>query len=878
MTKRWQTIGHMLAFAVMGLFAAPTFSQQQAPLIPDSSIASLQTQLIEADQSASSARKKLAIKRLIREAQQLVEQNADAANRFVVLGVLFESQKQLLSLEDSAENRAAMLEICRALAAAPDEYAATRLDADLLLTQAELARQGADARARADALGPLVERYRDTDVEKKVIRIAMLMALELGDSRQIENLREVIAQRFAGDLEMIQFQREKLAEQVFGAPFIGSFEDAKGNRVRFPMDFFGSTTAVFFWSKDNGGLEHVKELATAWNAKRDDARGRLALVSINLDNLPDAGESILREFGVDWPALRLPSGRDNPIYQTYAMRDPTIITVSPTGYAALFLSGGNSDTNGYERWLSSALAREWTQPQFTGQLQSLFIGEFFVLDPTGEFDVTTPPEIKASTSAAPGQQEKLTRTAADVPEDKLRAIQACFIASPARYRAPLDQVRAGYEQAEALCSQAIKDYPSAPNLWIVRNRRIVALMGLWKLDTDNRYLDRAATEAQALIDTSHPAGVDALARFCLARKAMHAVDADPVTIINSLGQWPAAEHAPGPALAAAALLALEAGDRRLHEQYRRDFIDTHVNDPMLWTVSAFLLDRYHRYWLYHPPFVAGWTYGRREGHFLAIGTPEDAQRKLELELKTVEGNTVRIPDDSQGKWTIINFVPSAQTAMHISRYGSFINDRPFKDVNLIGAVLNEDAQALKAALAAKTKPDEFPTLLVPDATRTGLVQKLGILDEDARPNLVILRPDGSIAAMLSGLTMSSQHGDVLQNVIEWHDELAVDALLAKGDLEEAKRLAFAFAPLPEPAAADRKPKAQKPIAIPHLRSRAKVYMAMENWPAALADAEEAYLQINSRAGWMSMRTQELNEIESLKADILSRMKPTQPAP
>ena len=26
--------------------------------------------------------------------------------------------------------------------------------------------------------------------------------------------------------------------------------------------------------------------------------------------------------------------------------------------------------------------------------------------------------------------------------------------------------------------------------------------------------------------------------------------------------------------------------------------------------------------MYQPPFVAGWTYGRRQGHFLAIGTPE----------------------------------------------------------------------------------------------------------------------------------------------------------------------------------------------------------------------------------------------------------------
>ena len=124
-----------------------------------------------------------------------------------------------------------------------------RLDADLLLTQAESARQGGDTHARSDALRPLVERYRDTDVEAKVIRIAMIMALEFGNTKLVNDLRKVVAQRFPGDMDLINFQREKLAGQVFGAPFIGTFERGDGKRVRFPMDFLGTTTAIYFWSK-----------------------------------------------------------------------------------------------------------------------------------------------------------------------------------------------------------------------------------------------------------------------------------------------------------------------------------------------------------------------------------------------------------------------------------------------------------------------------------------------------------------------------------------------------------------------------------------------------------------------------------------------------
>ncbi len=42
---------------------------------------------------------------------------------------------------------------------------------------------------------------------------------------------------------------------------------------------------------------------------------------------------------------------------------------------------------------------------------------------------------------------------------------------------------------------------------------------------------------------------------------------------------------------------------------------------------------------------------------------------------------------------------------------------------------------------------------------------------------------------------------------------------------------------------------------------------MGNLKAALADAEQTYLAVNSKAGWLSMRTDELDEIEELRATI-----------
>ncbi|MBT5885466.1 MAG: hypothetical protein HOH50_14700 [Planctomycetaceae bacterium] len=857
--------GLAIVFVAVSLCVGPTAAQVGAQISPNE-IAALETKLGQSVKAASSARKKLELNRVLREGDALLAAHKTTPNRYEVLGILFRAQQALLGLENSTTNRARLLAICRQLAAAPNEYAAIRLDADLLLSQVEQAKKGADLQARANALRPLISRYQGTQVETKVIRIAMLMALEFGDVRLVGHLQQVIAERCPGDPEMINFQRDKLGGQVFGAPFIGRFEQADGKVVRFPMDTLGTTTALYFWSKDDDGMADLEELAVAWKKVPPADSVRMRFVSMNLDGLPDAGESILRGLGLDWPALKLPGGRDHLIYKTYARRDPSIITVSPTGYAALFMSGGRR-SRGYERNLQSMLARVWTKPHYTGQLQSMFTGECLIVNPTGDFDPAAPPEWRAVGSSKSGPVASLTRTNASVPAEVLASIQACFIQTPMRYRAPLDQVRRGFEKADALCRQAIAEHADADDLWIVRNRRIIALLGLWQLTLDQAHLEAAVVTAETALAGSYPQGTDVVARFCLAKYALRATKADPASVINRMIEQAGEDRASGNVLAAAAVLALDVGDRLLHEQYRRAFLDKHSGDPVLWTATSFLLDRYQRYWLYHPPFVAGWTYGRRQGHFLATGQPEDATRSLNAEFKTLDGKTLRIPESSAGKWTVISFIQDVQSSGVMRGKSVYIKTRPFDDVNLFVAVLTDDVDATKAVVEARKNPEDYPIVLVPGGMQNSIVQELGFLEEDTRPNIVILRPDGSVAAALSGMTMSSQHGDVVQNVIEWHDEQAVDAALARNDLDEAKRLAFAFAPVVDSVTPDKKP--AKAISVPHLRSRAKVYLAMQQWQAAFDDAEQAYLAVNIKAGWLSMRTAELDMTEKLKATIIA---------
>jgi hypothetical protein len=848
-------------------------------VIPADEVSALDSKLAEAGNSASTARKKLAVRRVIKECEDLLEKHATTPNRFEVLEVLFRSQQMLVTLDNSTLNRRDFLATAQKLAAAPNEYAALRLEADLLLTQAEAARKGGDSHARSDALRPLVERYRDTDVEAKVIRIAMIMALEFGNTQLVNDLREVVAQRFPGDMELIQFQREKLSGQVFGAPFIGTFTRSDGKMVKFPMDFLGTTTVIYFWSKEQEGMEDLTALATAWKLAQEEMEekpeGRLQFVSMNMDNLPDAGEGILRGLGLDWQALKMPGGQDNPIFSTYVGREtPTILTISPTGYAALYLSGGRSDRT-YDRQLGSMLARSWAKPRYTSQLQSIYSGEFLVTSPQGDFDPAAPPEYTAIHSG------KLTRTAESVPEVALKEIQACFIDPPLRYRTPHEQVVSNYKKADELCRAVLSAHPQAPDLWIVRNRRMAALMGLWETIGNQDAFAAAVEEAKALISGTFPSGTDVLAKLCLARQALRESDAEPKTILNDFVKAGGGDQASGPILVSAILLALDTGDRLLHEKYRRSYLDQHAENRALWTATAFLLDRYHRYWQYHPPFVAGWTYGRRQGYFLSDGSPEDANRTLEMELRSLDGELSKVPGISEGKWTVLfftnNWVDDKKSQLHslVTRnFNTFVEERGLKDVQGIVAVLDGEVGPIQEYL--KEKPLNCEVMMVPGGIQNPIVRKLGILDEDSRPNLVLLRPDGSIAVSLSGLTMSSQNGNVIENVIELHDEKLIDEALERGDIEEAKRLAFTLAPLEEPLKPGEKKRKPVLISNPHLRSRAKVYLAMGNFQAAFEDAEKAYLSVNSKAGFLAMRTEELNSTEALRDSIQKKLEASKP--
>ena len=130
---------------------------------------------------------------------------------------------------------------------------------------------------------------------------------------------------------------------------------------------------------------------------------------------------------MDWQVLRLPEGKDGDVFKTYVRSDPKILTVSPTGYAAMIMSGStrkkaNSDGEpDYARMFQSTLARNWTSPRYVQQLSALMAGDFLVLDPLGGIDSTVPPEWKALVGTG-GELQPFSEEGG-VPAEALSAIQ-----------------------------------------------------------------------------------------------------------------------------------------------------------------------------------------------------------------------------------------------------------------------------------------------------------------------------------------------------------------------------------------------------------------------------------------------------------------------
>lgn len=811
-----------------------------APLIPEAKIDALEQQLKQgaSADARSSVASRRAFKNAARKGLALVEKYPEAPNRFRVLGVVVQCRKRMLAMAGTDKNRIALFKPCEKLLDAPDKYAEERLEADLLLSDRDLSSRDATLEERAQALAELLDRYSGTRAEARSLLMGALIVQKL-DNRALEShILYTLDEKFADDHEVIEFRRKFLKMSRLDLVFSGKYKRIDGAEIVFPADTMGHMGLMIFWSKNKPGIDKYLE---STKSAITNAPGRIDVFSFNVDGLPDGGASVLKEHGLDWTVMKLPGGRRSQAYRSYAQGDPLAVLVNEYGIAVTrpeIVHGRSAAVDG----------ARISDNRYMAQLQSMFTGEFLLWARDGLN--AKPVGGRAGGPALPEADGMVERPRST----ELSQVKECFVPAPFRYRLKREEAFANDGKAAKLCTEIMGD-GEPEDVWRIRDHKIIALLGMWNLGCEPQYLEAAVKEAELTIAVELEPEAQIVSRYCLAKKALRDGSEKPEGIVSGFLHDCGGDSAPAGALAAASLLAIEARSREMHDEYRAKFLEVHSGDRRFYAFTAFLRDRHFQY------RVLKANHNLRErrarGYIVGHGYAWPTNYLPDIELKKLDGSTLSMPNDTNGKLTYLLFVePPAgggtnnwwlkrdshgrirrSSGVHtVMGYAnrltkSYLNG----DINFVAAFLTDDADHVKYLV--QTNGWECTPVMVPGGPKNPMVRRLGVFSADKFPNVFLLRRDGTITWRGSGLRYKNEFGYPFAVLLAMKVHVEVCEMkygykaLVRGDFKKAVRIFSG--PFPE-----ERPQRYR-WRSPRYHAKALAHAGMKDWEGALDAVNKA---------------------------------------
>jgi len=689
----------------------------QVDAIPESEMFPVQQSYHAVEGLGTNTLKRRAYKKVVRNSKALIKKYPEFDDRYKLLNIIFKCQQNLLMINNTAENRDDVFATARKLVEAPMQFSALRLQSDILLLRAKIAPREVTLEEKVEAVRDVALLYLESEAEANCLMYLTFIAKDLKDPGLFKELQVNLSTRFTKDPEVAAFLRERFGMSKRDMRFRGTFRSLKGKTISFPVDLIGYNYMVCFWSTKTPDLEKRFALINEYQEK---SGGTFVVFSFNIDNLEDAGQSILTENELDWRVMHLPKGINSKAFLAYGHAKSlyTLLPINAMGYSL----GKSSNAH--------------TMHESDVDIYAILNGEHYLalmqaLN-TGHFLISESDSLSA---------------------DNLKAIKECFLPIQDRYRMKERKILENYNRAIKLCDEFIASQPKSPVLWKIRNAKIIAHMGIWKVDLSVKHLNLALAEAKlALAIKDSPAAAKVIPQFCIAKAALRKEDSTSVAVITDFMEACGGEQSTSGAYAAGVVLSIDGGQdtRDLYRDYRYTILKKYADDKTILPVTSYLLKELYGKYLfqanekrYYFGYTSIYAHERTENlRHVYIN------RNIKTDFITVSGKKISIPDDKEYHYHLCTFLDLPKNAQAELKQKELLNGLLAtvgqcrrKDMKLVLFFLSQDTKAIKDLLVKYQL--NCSAVSLPGGIDNPILTQLGIYSPENFANSSLIAPNGT---------------------------------------------------------------------------------------------------------------------------------------